>query len=374
MAAEFVQPFQEAIANATEQLRAEAARGRKVIGYFCTYTPVEVIHAAGFLPVRILGGEGQIDRALALVPNFICPPLLRSLDRALAGGYDFLSGIVQGYTCDVACGLVNVWEENIGGQLFHSIPLPYGDGPEARRYFRSLMDELSEKLVDLGGVVTEESLSASLDLYGSIRHLMLDFYEKRYDGKLPLTAGEFHQVIQAGLVIPPERYLDMLKELSGRIEAAAPPQAPPGIPLMVSGSLIEEPRILEILEEAGGRVAADDLCTGLRNFHPPAGVGGDATARLIDRYQNRFPCPSRARAVQRIPLLIDLIRRTRSRGVVFFLQKFCSPHLADIPLLREALRKEGIPALVVEMEATGMMEGQLQTRLQGFLEMLRSYP
>ena len=46
MAAEFGQSFREAIANATEQLRAEAARGRKVIGYFCTYTPVEVIHAA----------------------------------------------------------------------------------------------------------------------------------------------------------------------------------------------------------------------------------------------------------------------------------------------------------------------------------------
>jgi benzoyl-CoA reductase/2-hydroxyglutaryl-CoA dehydratase subunit BcrC/BadD/HgdB len=372
MSAEFVQPFREAVASGTEQLREEAVRGRKVIGYFCTYTPVEVIHAAGFLPVRILGGDGRIDRALALVPNFICPPLLRSLDRALEGGYDFLSGIVQGYTCDVACGLVNVWEENIGGQIFHSIPLPYGDGPEARHYFRSLMDELQDKLVDLGGVITEESLGASLDLYGSIRSLMLDFYGRRYDGKLPLTAGEFHQVIQAGLVIPPERYLTMLTDLSHRIDTPAPVQTPSGIPLMISGSIIEEPRVLEILEEAGGRVAADDLCTGLRNFHPPVGAGGDAMARLIDRYQKRFPCPSRARAGQRAPLMIEIIRRAKARGVVFFLQKFCSPHLADIPFLKEALRKEGIPALVVEMEATGMMEGQLQTRLQGFLEMLRS--
>lgn len=93
-------------------------------------------------------------------------------------------------------------------------------------------------------------------------------------------------------------------------------------------------------------------------------------ARLIDRSVNRLPCPSRSRARQRIPFLIDLIWRSGTRGVIFLFQKFCTPHLADYPILRDELRKEGIPSLTLEMEATGIMEGQLKTRLQSFMEML----
>jgi benzoyl-CoA reductase/2-hydroxyglutaryl-CoA dehydratase subunit BcrC/BadD/HgdB len=56
---------------------------------------------------------------------------------------------------------------------------------------------------------------------------------------------------------------------------------------------------------------------------------------------------------------------------VFLLQKFCTPHLADEPVLRRALAQEGIRSLVVELEATGIHTGQLTTRLQSFVEMLK---
>jgi len=41
-----------------KRLEAVSSKGKKIIGYFCTYTPIEIIHAAGFLHVRILGGTG----------------------------------------------------------------------------------------------------------------------------------------------------------------------------------------------------------------------------------------------------------------------------------------------------------------------------
>ncbi len=33
--------------------------GAKVLGYFCTYVPEEILYAADVLPVRILGGHEQ---------------------------------------------------------------------------------------------------------------------------------------------------------------------------------------------------------------------------------------------------------------------------------------------------------------------------
>ena len=164
-----IQLFTEAVRDQKERLTDLASGGRKVLGYFCTYTPIEFIHAAGFVPVRILGGGISIERAASLTPAFICPYLRQALEKALRGEYDFLSGVIQGYTCDVACGLINIWELNIPGELYHSVPLPYQDNPEARKYFRQVLGELGERLNGIGGRLTDEALAASLDLYGESR-------------------------------------------------------------------------------------------------------------------------------------------------------------------------------------------------------------
>ncbi len=366
-----VEPFVIALNESDARLRKAAREGSKSIGYFCTYTPVELIHAAGVIPVRVMGGVGEVNDAYSLAPNFICPPLLLSLEKALKGEYDYLSGIVQGYTCDVVCGMVNIWEENVGGAIYHTIPLPYNDNPASRKYFRSCISELSDKLESIGGTITEESLTESLDLYAAIRKIILGFYDKLSEGLLPLTAADLFYVIRAGFVVPPDEYFDMLRLLQKEIENAEIP-AREGIPILISGSLVEDPRAFTILEEVGGRVVSDDLCTGFRHFHPPDGEGNGAIERLIDRYMKRFPCPSRTRATERAPLLIELVRRSGAKGVLFLFEKFCTPHLADYPILKEELIKENIPGIVVETEETGIMEGQLRTRLQGFIEMLES--
>ncbi len=364
-----IQAFIDAVRDQKERLTNLASGGRKVLGYFCTYTPIELIHAAGFVPVRILGGGTTIERAASLTPTFICPYLRQALEKALRGEYDFLSGLIQGYTCDVACGLINIWELNIPGELYHTVPLPYQDSADARKYFRQVLGELGERLNGIGGRLTDEALAASLDLYGEIRRLSLELYRLRSQGRLALPAADLLVVVQAGLVTPPEDYLPMLKDFVAAAEDQPSAQVS-GVPVLVSGSVIDEPRVLEILEASGGRVVGDDLCTGLRGFSPPTGRGEDPIDRLMDRHFKRFPCPARMKAQERAPVLVDLVKGSRAKGVVFFLQKFCTPHLADLPVVLDALQAEGVRGLVVEMEETGFNEGQLRTRVESFLEML----
>ncbi len=364
-----IAPFEEAIRSGRQRFETLAVSGNKILGYFCTYTPVELIHAANFIPIRLMGEATVTTRADALTPNFICPFLRRTLEDALNGKYKFLSGVVQGYTCDAACGLINIWAENIGGEIFHSLPLPYNDTPEARRFLRSGIWEFAEKLNQAGGRFSEASLEKSLRLYAEIRRAVLALYQLRYDGRLPLNAGEMLTMVQAGFVMRPEDFLEELKKLPATLKNITP-SAPCGVPVLVSGSLVETPRILDVLEESGGRVVADDLCTGFRHFHPATGEGDGPVDQLIDRYMRRFPCPARARAVDRASHLIHLTRESGAKGVVFLLQKFCTPHLADLPILFEALKKEGVPGMIFEMEETGLMEGQLRTRLEGFFEMI----
>ena len=368
MSTPLITPFLDALS--LEPMKRSVAKGGRAIGYFCTYTPVEMIHAAGFTPVRVAGGIGAVTSADALTPNFICPFMRVALERALAGEWRFLSGIVQGYTCDVACGLVNVWEENIGGDIYHTVPLPYNDSAAGRDFLRAGLAELASKLKSAGGCLSDSSLGRSLALYGKIRETVRELYELRLSGKLQLPGADFHRILLAAFVTPPEDYLVMVEELRDRVAGADETAVTAGIPILLSGSLVEVPEIIAICEDAGGAVAADDLCTGYRWFSHPEGEGHDAMARLIDRYMRRIPCPSRVHAEDRIPYLMEMILRSGARGVVFLLQKFCTPHLADHPILSKALKERGIPSLFFEMEETGIMEGQLRTRLESFFQVV----
>jgi len=369
MSCALLKPFIGAVNRQNEYLAGLASGGRKILGYFCTYTPIELVHSCGFIPVRVRGEVGPISKADSLAPSFICPYMRHALENALNGEYDFLTGIVQAYTCDVACGLTKIWQENIPGEIFHTIPLPYNDTADSRHFFHAAIDELKSKMEEIGGAFTDKALEDSLDLYGEIRRMILELYRMRYARRLPLSAGELLLVIWSGFVTTPEDYHQMLRDLISELSETEIREEH-GVPVLVSGSLIEEPRVLELLEECGGKVVADDLCTGLRHFYPPSGEGQTATERLIDRYMNRFLCPSRSKAEKRIPLIRRLINDSRARGVVFLFQKFCTPHLADHPILADQLKKVGIPSVAIEMEEAGIGEGQIRTRLEAFFEML----
>jgi len=110
-----------------------------------------------------------------------------------------------------------------------------------------------------------------------------------------------------------------------------------GVPLLVSGSVIDEPRVLEILEASGGRVVGDDLCTGWRNFCPPAGRGKDPMDRLMDRHFKRFPCPARMKAQDRATILVDLAQRSGPEAGLLHAK------ILHTPRSRPACRPGGAP-------------------------------
>ena len=65
------------------------------------------------------------------------------------------------------------------------------------------------------------------------------------------------------------------------------------------------------------------------------------------------------------------MRESRAGALIFVIQKFCDPHLAEQPLLSEKLKEAGITNMVIETEhRIGPGHEQIHTHVQGFLEML----
>jgi len=360
--------FADADGGRTERLTHHAEK-QKIFGWFCTYTPIEIIHAAGFMPVRIHGGTITVEKAGALVPNFVCPYMRTSLERAMRGEYKYLSGVIQGYTCDISCGMMNIWAENSGLKTFHTVPLPYNTNDSARDFYRKTLSELIDKLNAAGGKFDMASLDRSLDLYAEIRKNLLRLHELRRQNIFTPPARDFYTIMEAGFCTPPEEYLEHLIELVDEVEKLKSNPVG-GVPVLVSGSIVEQMWIFDLLEAAGGRVVADDLCNGRRFCDPNDGQGADPLDRLIDRYMHRFPCPARSIVDDRVPRVKQLVEESGAKGVIFLFQKFCTPHLADYPALSAALRDDGIAVLPIEMDESGNIEGQLKTRFGAFFEMI----
>ena len=112
--------------------------------------------------------------------------------------------------------------------------------------------------------------------------------------------------------------------------------------IFLSGGVCNHPDIYTIIEEAGGAVVGDDLCTGSRYFSGLIDEKADPVTAIADRYLERVVCPAKHRGLtDRADHLVRLVREKQAQGVIFFLLKFCDPHAFDYPYLKEALDRAG---------------------------------
>jgi len=363
---------EEIFKNRSEYARTFKQRtGSKVFGYFCTYTPVELLHAAGVHPVRLFGGTDDITRADELIQSFVCPFVRGVLDTALTGGFDYLDGIVHAYTCDATCGLFGIWQRNIKTDFTYMFAPPYFLSEGSLRYHVRELTNLKKAIEKhLGVTISSSAIAESIELYNRKRSVLKRLYALRAANPTPISGSEALDAILAGPIMPAAEYSEMVESLIKEV------LRPVGCGqdahrVYVSGSELHDPEILRTIEEAGATIVGDDLCTGARSFHDLVEPADDPVHALARHYIARTPCPSRLPVGRRLQFILDGMRQCRADSVIFVIQKFCDPHLAEQPLLSESLKQTGIPNMVIETEhRIGPAREQIRTRVQGFLEML----
>ncbi len=102
----------------------KAKTGGRILGYFCTNTPEEMIQAADFLPVRILSSRDTISLASRHLQSYSCSLVQSSLESALRGDLSFLDGTVFPHTCDSIQRLSDIWAENLHFPFHWDLVLP----------------------------------------------------------------------------------------------------------------------------------------------------------------------------------------------------------------------------------------------------------
>ncbi len=341
--------------------------GRRAFGYLCTYTPLEVLHAAGFTPVRLMQLSGPVSLANAHLPTFACALARAVTERMLCGELDFLEGVLFAHTCDTMQCLADVWR--MAETRFEVVPFSLPtvlSGPSVRSYWVAELRQLAVVLQsDFGSTVAEESLRASIALYNEQRRLLSQLYEQR----TRFTAEQLWSLTIAGMLMPVEEHSALLQSALRDIEDAAEAQGR-GPALILVGALLDDPVLLRLIDELGGQVVGDDLCTGSRYFDVLVDETMEPFAALAERYLQRAPCPVKHGAAQpRAQRLLRLLDDTEAHGVIFVMPKFCDPHAFDYVALAKTLDRAAMPHLMIETEVS-TPTGQLRTRLQAFIEML----
>jgi len=346
--------------------------GGRIMGYFCTYAPEELMYAAGILPVRILGSHEVQDVTEPHIFAMFCPFCRDCLAQGLKGRFDYLDGITIAQSCLHIRQTFTSWQKHIPIDYSYYLPMPHH--VQSRRATPFLTKEL-EVFKDslekwLGKTIDDQAIDDAIEVYNRNRQLLWRVYELRKGDRPPLTGEETMEVVLSSQMVDKQDHNAALEGLLAQLSKREPAR-PTGTRLMILGSENDDMEFIRMVESFDATFVIDDHCTGTRYFWNDVELDGDRLHNIADRYVKRVPCPTKDWPERtRVRHVLELAKAYGVQGAIVIQQKFCDPHELDIPALTKALNDAGIKTLFLEFDVTVPI-GQFKVRVEAFLEMLQ---
>jgi benzoyl-CoA reductase/2-hydroxyglutaryl-CoA dehydratase subunit BcrC/BadD/HgdB len=213
-------------------------------------------------------------------------------------------------------------------------------------------------------------LKESIIIFNETQRLQKRLYELRKKNTPQITGSQSLAVMVADGAMPKDEYNRLLKTL---IEELENNDGVSGYDhrLMVSGSVIDDPAMLKIIEDTGGLVVSDTLCFGTsKSFRDPIKEDGDPINAIADRYYNQVLCPRMFDSYpKRFDFALNTAKQANVEGVILQSINNCDLHGIDNVMLGRDFEKNGIPVLILEREYDALADaGRIRTRVQAFLE------
>lgn len=351
--------------------------GGLVAGVFCTFTPLEILDAAGFTPVSLCGMSAEtIPAAEAHLPKNLCPLIKSSYGFAVSDKcpYTYFADLIVGETtCDGKKKMYELLGELKETYILH---LPQGLAGSAlemwTKELRRFIDFLEEKF---SVKITDEALREAVRIRNEERAARLALMELQKQDPPPLTGLQLYTTLEgAGFLFDPQQRLDRMEELrTAALAAYAEGERP--IPagakrILVTGCPIGGvlQKTVKTIEENGGAVVCFENCSGIKAaFQMVDPDAEDIVAAIAERYLE-IGCSVITPNEKRRELLPRLIKEFAVDGVVEVDLQACTPYCVENFNIRKQMQELGVPYLAVETDYSQSDCGQLATRLEAFLE------
>ncbi|MBM4117903.1 benzoyl-CoA reductase subunit C [bacterium] len=324
---------------------------RRVMGFLPIYVPRPLLHAAGMLPVGIMGGGSQVEiiKGDAYFQSYICHLPRSFVELAMDGKFADFDGFLFPSICDVIRNLSGMWKLLFPGLYAKYFDLPQNFDPElgGKFYRQELAKLLADCEVLTGRKVANADLLESIRLYNLNYQAItqLDYRRRREPWCYP--ASEAYAVVRAGMIMDVSEHTDLVHTYMNAVDAAERPFHD-GSRVVVSGAFCEQPPLdlIRTLELAGCLIVADDFLLGSRWHTTALPERGDGLDILTEAYLRRSTYSSSRYdpLCEKRDHLALQVAESKADGVIFCAPSFCDPSLLDLPLLQAAMDERGIPS------------------------------
>lgn len=334
----------------------------KLIGYSCSYIPVELLSLTGYRPYHLLHGDIRLSKkGENLVRVDACPLVKSNLGFIFENRKDFVA-LVGSTGCDMARRFFDVASEIIDLPVF-LFNNPRTDNPKV---FGDEIDWLVKELEHLSNKKFDKNIIASeIGKWEDIRESLRKLDQKRKANPSPVSTTGFHKV----LISYHQGDIDAVPKLL----SSPPPSCVTGggkiarrskVYLIGSPISYEANSILKLLENKL-RIIGDFNC-GVSRFLNikinERNINGLKTA-----YYNQPPCifkrPNR--------LFYDWVdkqtRELNCSGIIAWILGYCDNYEFELKKMEERF---GLPILKISSDFSLKNLNQLKTRIEAFAEIL----
>lgn len=365
-----------------KELREHAKKGGKVVATYCVFVPEEIVLAAGAIQVGLCAGtQFSVPMAEAVLPRNTCALIKSSFGFKLGRicPYVQVSHLIVGETtCDGKKKMFEILGEY---QPVHVMDVPNKKSQRGRELWLGEVKEFKEVIEKLTGkAITLENLAPAIKLVNDRRRALQRLYNLRKVSPVPISGKDALLATQVAFYDDAARDTQMLNALCDELDkrvAAGQGVAPKNAPrILISGSPMAIPnwKMHHLIESAGAVVVCEESCTGTRFFsdlvsETESTLDGQIKA-VADRYMN-IHCACFTPNDERLDDVVRLAREYKADGVIHYNLQFCHTYANEAVKMEKALEKAGIPLLRIETDYSDEDAGQLKTRIEAFLEMVK---
>ena len=250
------------------------------------------------------------------------------------------------------------------------------ESPEVREGWLRQLELLKQQLENLTGRrITRKALRTAITLCNKKRASLRRLYELRKEARI--WGRDALLVAYASFYDDPARWTQQTDKLSFEIAqsdelAQAAAESPR---LLLTGSPVVFPtwKLPMLVEESGGIIVCDDVCTGAKALWDPAYVSEGSMAGLLAAVGERalsITCPCFAPSAARLNRLVRLSRDFGVDGILYHVLRGCHLYGMEAQAVEDRFRELDLPTLRVETDYSLEDTEQLRTRVEAFIEML----
>ena len=365
-------------------LRAKELKeeGKKIIGYVCSFVPLEIITAAGCIPFRVRGDIHEpITKGDTLLETIVCPYYRSCFDLSAKQKYDFLSGMVIPHGCDSMGRSFSTWSYSLPYPYFHFVNIPSVCAESSFEFFGAELNAFRKSLEKLvGKAITDDDLARAIRVHNENREKVRALYEFRKADPPLISGTELTMMLTVGSSLPIWEANTLFDQVLTEIRQREKSQLKKGPRLFIDGACIDNIELIKLVEELGGNVVADTICNGARDYFPRTDEGGNPIDALAHRYLDKINCPKTYRENKAGTFEGDMTSRFgdigayakefKANGAILYVYKYCDPFGFEVPARKAYYKSINIPLLHLEDVYSAGTMGQLRTRIQAFLEMI----